>query len=197
MNTKNSVVELASFAASRGWVPATSGNFSARMDKQVFITASGFDKSMLNENNILTLNLDGTVEEEQKPSAETPVHLAIYNLFQSATFVAHTHSYPVTVLSKLTPGHKIRFSNYEILKALPGFETHEQSLEIPIFDNTQNMQELAAQIIAYAQSTSLIALVIRGHGLYVWGKTLEETSRFLEAIEFLFKCELTIRNTQV
>ena len=33
-------------------------------------------------------------------------------------------------------------------------------------------------------------LLVRGHGLYVWGRSLDEAKRHLEGWEFLINCEL-------
>jgi methylthioribulose-1-phosphate dehydratase len=35
--------------------------------------------------------------------------------------------------------------------------------------------------------------LVRGHGLYCWGKQVEEARRHLEGLEFLFQCELQRR----
>jgi len=59
-----------------GWTPATSSNFSRRMDEQhVAITVSGRDKGKLTEADIMVVDLDGVpVATTQKSSAETLLH---------------------------------------------------------------------------------------------------------------------------
>jgi methylthioribulose-1-phosphate dehydratase len=136
MEFKNQVISMANFAAQKGWTPATAGNFSVRADKAIAITASGFDKGALRAENILMVSLDGKIEGNLKPSAETPLHLALYRYSQQINAVAHTHSLPVTALSQLATGNRISFYNYELAKVFPGIETHEHDIHLPIYDNT-------------------------------------------------------------
>src|SRR5580658_539145 len=65
----------------QGWVPATSGNFSVRPSAAgcILITASGLDKGTLTPAGLLEVDLEGRVMSgEGKPSAETGLHLALY-----------------------------------------------------------------------------------------------------------------------
>src|SRR4051812_36515079 len=63
----------------RGWVPATSGNFSVRWGDRVSITASGLDKGRLRPEDLLEIDMDGAVLGGRgNPSAETGLHLVIY-----------------------------------------------------------------------------------------------------------------------
>ena len=45
----------------RGWLPATSGNFSVRSGSSLFITASGLDKGRLTPGDLLEIGMDGAV----------------------------------------------------------------------------------------------------------------------------------------
>ena len=70
--------------------------------------------------------------------------------------------------------------------------THEASLYVPDFHNTQDIAALAAQVIARldASASPCFGYLIRGHGTYVWGRDLAEARRHAEALELLFDCEL-------
>jgi methylthioribulose-1-phosphate dehydratase len=194
MEFKNQVISMANFAAKNGWTPATAGNFSVRTDKGIAITASGFDKGALRAENILLVPLDGEIEDNLKPSAETPLHLALYRYSQQINAVAHTHSLPVTALSQLATGNRISFSNYELAKVFPGIETHEQDIHLPIYEKTQDITKLAAEVIANLQPDSVPVVVIKGHGIYVWGESSVQAARYLETVEFMFACELAKRS---
>jgi methylthioribulose-1-phosphate dehydratase len=194
MEFKNQVIAMANFAAQKGWTPATAGNFSVRADKGIAITASGFDKSALRAENILRVALNGEIEGNLKPSAETPLHLALYRYSHEIHAVAHTHSLPVTALSQLATGNTISFSNYELAKVFPGIETHEHDIQLPIYDNSQDIAKLAEEVIGNLRPDSVPAVVIKGHGIYVWGESSLHATRYLEAIEFMFACELAKRS---
>ncbi len=179
----------------RGWVPATAGNFSARLDERhLVITASGRHKGELDADGFLVMGQEGEVlSSGRKPSAETGLHLQLYRREASIGSVLHTHSKGATLLSRLSPGGVV-LEGYEVLKALPGVETHEVRLEVPVFPNDQDISRLAARVEAYMRAhPGLPGYLIEGHGLYTWGRTVADARRHIEAFEFLFECELEMR----
>jgi len=178
----------------RGWSPATSGNYSVRLDGTCCaITASGRDKGRLGVADILLVDLEGQVRGEGQPSAETQLHTSLYRWSEDIGAVLHTHSPAGTVLGMLTTGQSVlTLEGYELLKAFAGVATHEARLCFPVFANTQDIAALAAEVVARldASASPCFGYLIRGHGTYVWGRDLAEARRQLEALEFLFDCEL-------
>jgi methylthioribulose-1-phosphate dehydratase len=68
---------------------------------------------------------------------------------------------------------------------------------VPVFANDQNIPRLAEQVNAYLDHhTDCRAYIIAGHGLYTWGASVEETLRYLEALDFLFECELRLQGVK-
>jgi len=182
--------------AARGWTPATSSNFSHRLDaRHAAITVSGKDKGRLTEADIMVVDLNGQpVGTTLKPSAETLLHTQLYARFPEINCVLHTHSRVQTVASRLYAAEgRIHLQGYELLKALHGNTTHETALDLPVFPNTQNMPELAAQVDTALDHGPMWGYLIDGHGLYAWGRDLNEARRHLEAFEFLLECELELR----
>ena len=182
-----------------GWTPATSSNFSRRMDEaHVAITVSGRDKGRLTEADIMVVDFDGNaVGSDNRPSAETLLHTQLYQRFPEIGCVLHTHSRTQTVASRLyAPQGRVRFEGYELQKAFAGNTTHEGAMDVPVFPNTQDMPELAAQVEAKLDEGPLWGYLIDGHGLYAWGRDMAEARRHLEAFEFLFACELDLRRLQ-
>ncbi|AKC88426.1 methylthioribulose 1-phosphate dehydratase [Pseudoxanthomonas suwonensis] len=183
-----------------GWTPATSSNFSLRLDgAHAAITVSGRDKGKLVEDDIMVVDFDGrAVGRPLKPSAETLLHTQLYRRFPDIGCVLHTHSLVQTVASRLYAGAgHVRLEGYELLKAFEGNSTHEAAIDVPVFANTQDMNVLAAQVDALLDRQSLWGYLIDGHGLYAWGRTMAEARRHLEAFEFLFGCELELRKLGV
>ena len=106
----------------------------------------------------------------------------------------HTHSPVQTIASRLYAGAgHIRLEGYELLKAFQGNTTHDDTIDVPVFANTQDMHTLAAQVDALLDQKTLWGYLIDGHGLYAWGRDMAEARRHLEAFEFLFHCELELR----
>jgi len=182
--------------AARGWTPATSSNFSRRLDaRHAAITVSGKDKGRLRPDDIMVVDLDGQpVGTTLKPSAETLLHTQIYARFPEVNCVLHTHSMVQTIASRLYAAEgRIHIEGYELLKAFHGNTTHDTALDVPVFPNTQDMPALAAQVEAALDQGPMWGYLIDGHGLYAWGRSLEEARRHLEAFEFLLGCELELR----
>lgn len=186
--------------AQAGWTPATSSNFSHRLDDQhAAITVSGRDKGRLVEDDIMVVDFDGRpVGRQLRPSAETLLHTQLYRRYPEIGCVLHTHSPVQTIASRLFAGQgHIPLEGYELLKAFEGNTTHETALDVPVFANTQDMNVLAAQVDALLDKQCMWGYLIDGHGLYAWGRNMAEARRHLEAFEFLLHCELELRKLRV
>lgn len=175
----------------RGWCLATSGNFSLRVGgDRCLITQSGRDKSRLSRSDLMICDFDGTAADKRAtPSAETPLHTSIYRLGADVGAVLHTHSVFATVMSRATRT-ALTFSGFEMQKAIAGIRSHDDAIDIAVFDNDQDMPALAGKVAAAwaAGNIAVPGFLIRGHGLYAWGTNLDEAQRHVEAYEFLLQC---------
>ncbi|RTE64510.1 methylthioribulose 1-phosphate dehydratase [Amphritea opalescens] len=194
------LIDAGRWIDSQGWCPATGGNFSARLGENLaLVTASGRHKGRLTTEDLLTVDLQGNpVDSDLKPSAETLLHTRLYQLDKQIGAVLHTHSVASTVLSRMVTGEWLTISGYEMQKSLAGNTRHDETLQLAVFDNTQDMPELAEQLAMRWQQTPLNwGFLVSGHGLYAWGKDIAEARRHLEGLEFLFACELEMRRLGV
>lgn len=195
----NRAVELAASLAEaakgfyqRGWTLGTSGNFSAVAGSEplrLLITSSGVDKGRLTTDQFVQIDSDGKiVAGEGQPSDETKLHLAIIR-HRQAMAVLHTHSVWSTALSTLLVNDGgIEISGYEMLKGLAGVHTHEHHEWLPILNNSQDMDELARELEELLrQRPNAHGFLLRGHGLYTWGKSVDEARRHVEIFEFLLE----------
>jgi methylthioribulose-1-phosphate dehydratase len=178
----------------RGWVPATSGNFSVRdrERRRILISPSGLDKGVMIAADLLETDLEGrVVNGHRKPSAETALHLVIYRDRPETGAILHVHSIWNTLLSAHFAGDgSVPLSGYELLKGLAGVTSHEHRARIPIIANSQDYVDLAAGLgMALEQFGDAHGVLLSAHGLYTWGKSVAEARRHLEALEFLFEVE--------
>ena len=176
---------------SRGWVPATAGNFSIRLDaRSLAVTVSGRHKGELTTADFMRVDLHGrALDKGKRSSAETLLHCQLYRQSPQTGAVLHTHSPASTVLSRRHD--TIRLEGYELLKIFQGIETHETAVEVPVFENDQDIARLSRVVEAHMDTgQARHAYLIRGHGLYAWGRTVDEARHRVEALEFLFECEL-------
>ncbi|HEY2514891.1 MAG TPA: methylthioribulose 1-phosphate dehydratase [Polyangiaceae bacterium] len=191
------LAEVGRALRARGWLEATSGNLSARLEAgDVAMTRSGRDKGRLGPDDVLRVSVDGEVltPPGARPSAEALLHLQIYRHRSDVRAVLHVHAPNATILSRqCVRDGSVTLTGYEMLKALPGVETHEHTEVVPIFPNTQDMSALAREVDLRLDWSRASGYLIAGHGLYAWGADLERARTVVEAYEFLFDCELRSR----
>ncbi len=199
METENDYSDIAQLLAEcgrnfyqRGWVLGTSGNFSAVVESdplRLLITASGNDKGQLTSEQFVELDETGRVVAGiGKPSDETSLHLTLVRQ-RGAKSVLHTHSVWTTLLSNAFANEGgIKISGLEMLKGLSGVRTHEHEEWLPILENSQDMNALAKELSALlANQPNIHGVLLRGHGLYTWGASIQEAKRHIEIFEFLLE----------
>lgn len=185
------VVVMARHAGARGWVPATSGNFSVRMNAgKAAVTATGANKTELTRDEVIAVPVHGPAHP--KASAEAPLHLVRYAHAPDIHAISHIHSLSATVLSRRhEKAGFLRLEGWELLKAFSGIKTHETVLDIPIVPNDQDTDRLAQLVEARLKDCAPAhGYLIAGHGLYVWGATPKDTLRHMDAFDFLLSAQL-------
>ena len=177
-----------------GWVPATAGNLSSRLpDGRIAITRSGGHKGFLTNESIIEVGPDGMpVNAKDRPSAETLLHCQIYAAEPDTRAVLHGHSVAATVISLIEPGPELVFTGYELLKVFAGQVSHEARLRLPVLENDQDIPRLCRAIAPIFPSMTM-GYVIRGHGVYIWGVSMDQALARLEGLEFLLSCALERR----
>lgn len=188
------LAEIARDFHARGWMAGTAGNLSARADEDSFwITASGHPKGRLEAGDFLRVRItDASVIEspdrKNKPSAETSIHQAVYRLFPTARACLHVHSVDACLATDRLEPHAIcmQLPALEMIKGLDIWEQNPQA-DLPLFPNWLDVSTIAEDIEARFRETPprVPALMIRGHGMTVWGRSLQEAYNRVEIVEFL------------
>ena len=179
-------------AYQRGWTLGTSGNFSAVVQAEplrLVITPSGADKGAVAGDQMVTIDAQGLATDgASKPSAETSIHLAIVRA-RGARAISHTHSVWSTLLSDAASADGgLALEGYEMLKGLSGVTTHAHREWLPVIENTQDWAAEAPRVESLLRGQAHThGLLIRRHGLYTWGRDLDEMKRHLEILEFLLE----------
>lgn len=195
--TRRTAEHLASIvraAYARGWAVGTSGNFSAVVDTEplrLLVTPSGADKGAVRAEEMVAVDAEGRQAEggaAGRPSAETSLHLAIVRA-RGARAVSHTHSVWSTILSDAAAAEGgLAIEGYEMLKGLSGVTTHAHREWIPVIENTQDWAGEAPRVESLLRGQPQAhGLLIRRHGLYTWGRDLDELKRHVEVLEFLLE----------
>lgn len=188
---------------SLGHNPATSGNYSLRSKtapEMAFVSESGIDKSRFTEDNFIPLYIQSKamhpeyLDSGRKSSDETDIHLSLYQI-TNANCVLHSHILDSLLFADLFVGKSFAtIEGLELLKGFKGIKTHDLKINIPAFDNTQDIAALSEKIKpAILSQENNYGLLLRGHGIYVWGDSVEEAKRHLEVFEYIFKYYLNSR----
>jgi methylthioribulose-1-phosphate dehydratase len=85
-------------------------------------------------------------------------------------------------------GSEVIFKGFEVLKAF-GIKEKDGSLKIPIIDNTYDKDE-RARMVTEALLQGSPAVIIRRHGMFVYGKSMDEARQRTELLEFLMEYNL-------
>lgn len=178
-----------------GWVSGTGGGISFRQGETIYMAPSGVQKERIQPEDIFVLDRQGEViQRPQKPlnvSACHPLFMHAYNL-RGAGAVIHSHSMNA-MLATLLFEDTFRISNMEMLKGIQGvgaFDLHE----VPIIPNTAYEEELtdalAEAIQAYPKSQ---AVLVKGHGVYVWGPNWIKAKTQAECYDYLFEAAVKMK----
>jgi len=202
LKPRAALVEIARDFHARGWMAGTAGNLSAREDDGHFwITASGKPKGRLEESDFLLVRVnDGAIIErgraDDKPSAETSIHRAIYELFPAARACLHGHIIEaIHAADRARKGARsLRLPPIEMVK---GFDIWRQNpkTDLPLFENFLDVARIAEDIRKRFRKTApaVTALMIRAHGPTVWGASLQQAYNRFEVLEFILHYQVHAR----
>ncbi|AFY65120.1 methylthioribulose 1-phosphate dehydratase [Geitlerinema sp. PCC 7407] len=185
----------------QGWMVGTAGNLSARQpDGSFWITASGRDKGQLSTEDFIRIAPDGSVAEQPHPTArpsnETCIHEAIYQLFPEAQACYHVHSVPANLVSRLTTGDRIALPPLEMIKGL-GIWEENPTVHLPILANHLQVPRIAAEIRdRFSQEAPEVpALLIRDHGITIWAPAIAAARHYVEVMEYIFRFQVAAQQT--
>lgn len=184
-----------------GWMAGTAGNLSAKLpDNSFWITASGKQKGKLVPEDFVRMSLTGEILENpdpnNKPSAETSIHQAIYSLFSEATACYHVHSVEAKLVSNFIDHEQLPLPPIEMLKGL-GIWQENPRVYLPVFDNYLQVPRIAEAILQRFKQSSpdVPALLIRNHGVTVWADSPEAAENHIELVEYIFRYMVVARQS--
>ncbi len=176
-----------------GWMVGTAGNLSAKMpDNSFWITASSKQKGKLVLEDFVRMSLTGEILENpspnNKPSAETSIHQAIYSLFPDANACYHVHSVEAKLVSNFIAHEQLPLPPIEMLKGL-GIWQENPKVYMPVFENYLEVPRIAEDIIQRFKTMTpdVPALLIRNHGVTVWATSPEAAENHIELVEYIFR----------
>jgi methylthioribulose-1-phosphate dehydratase len=193
------VCELCRHFYGVGWASGTGGGVSIRDGERIYVAPSGVQKERIEPADVFVIDVEGRVLEAPHPrftiSACTPLFLHAFRK-RNAGAVIHSHSPNACVASVLYEGY-FRVRGLEMMKGIEGGSADE-TLEVPILDNTPFEHELADALgQAIDENPKTSAVLVRGHGVYVWGRDWAHAKTQAECYDYLFATAVRFRELGV
>lgn len=204
LHPANLICELCRNFYDNGWVTGTGGGISIRGENnKVYIAPSGVQKERMLPENMFVMDLSSQnylrTPDNLKPSACTPLFMSAYTMRDAGACI-HTHS-QAAVMVTLLFDKVFEISSIEQIKALPrviepGNLKYSDKLIIPIIENTEKEEDLTDSLQqAIREYPGASAVLVRRHGIYVWGPTVWKAKVYNEAIDYLL--ELAVKMIQM
>ncbi|RDW64152.1 methylthioribulose-1-phosphate dehydratase [Coleophoma crateriformis] len=198
-----------------GWVTGTGGGTSIRDDDLVYLAPSGVQKELMRPEDIYVLKLSEQVDPKQriyvrapavyKPSQCTPLFIAAFTK-RNASCCIHTHSQwavLVTLLLEALPAPSNRVFEINNIEQIKGFGKgmgkvgnlgYHDTLRIPVIENTPFEEDLTESLEeAMEQWPDAYAVLVRRHGIYVWGDTVAKAKTQAESLDYLFQLAVEMK----
>ncbi|XP_021567173.1 methylthioribulose-1-phosphate dehydratase [Carlito syrichta] len=133
-----------------------------------------------------------------KKSQCTPLFMNAYTM-RGAGAVIHTHSKAAVLATLLFPGREFKITHQEMIKGIRkctsgGHYRYDDMLVVPIVENTPEERDLKARMArAMDEYPDSCAVLVRRHGVYVWGETWEKAKTMCECYDYLFDVAVSMR----
>ncbi|WIA33460.1 hypothetical protein OEZ86_006590 [Tetradesmus obliquus] len=199
---KGLICELCRLFYDQGWVGGTGGGISLKAldddgSERIVMAPSGVQKERMEPRDMFVLDSQGNVlhtPEARPPPYRPPKLSECQPLFTSAYelrgagAVLHSHSLNAVMATMLDPNAtEFRVTHIEMIKGIEGHGFYGNCV-VPIIENTARECELTDRmrqaIIDYPQSN---AVLVRRHGVYVWGKDWIQAKTQAECYDYLFE----------
>lgn len=177
---KKLVVETAQALVRKGYLMATGGNISVRIPGQdtFAITPSNYDYFKMTPDDICILDSKLTsMEGHRKPSVESAMHGAIYQVRPDVNAVVHTHQAYVSALTLIKAP----------IPALFDEQARFLGRSVDIIPYTPSGTGLLKNTVAKHVKNHNNAFMMQNHGALVFGHDME---RAVHNVEILEKCAL-------
>ncbi|XP_063980361.1 probable methylthioribulose-1-phosphate dehydratase [Diachasmimorpha longicaudata] len=179
------------------WVTGTGGGISIKHGNEIYIAPSGVQKERISPEDMFVQDMDGRdisappAEKGFKKSQCTPLFMCAYTA-RNAGAVIHTHSKFAVMATLLWPGKEFRVTHLEMIKGIRNQQLgrayrYDEELVVPIIENTpfeEDLKDRMAEVIQQYPETC--AILVRRHGVYVWGDTWQQAKTMNECYDYLF-----------
>ncbi|XP_009785430.1 putative bifunctional methylthioribulose-1-phosphate dehydratase/enolase-phosphatase E1 1 [Nicotiana tabacum] len=209
-DTKSLIAELCRHFYNQGWVGGTGGSITIKVHDEsipkpqqlIVMSPSGVQKERMVEEDMYVMSSDGSIltapvakpppHKFPKCSDCAPLFMKAYEM-RNAGAVIHSHGMESCLVTMLNPlAKEFRITHMEMIKGIQGHGYYDE-LVVPIIENTAYERELteslAEAIKAYPKTT---AVLVRNHGIYVWGDSWISAKTQAECYHYLFDAAIKL-----
>uniref|UniRef100_T1J123 Probable methylthioribulose-1-phosphate dehydratase n=1 Tax=Strigamia maritima TaxID=126957 RepID=T1J123_STRMM len=195
---RNLIPDLCRQFYALGWVTGTGGGISIKHGDNIYIAPSGVQKERIKPDDLFVQDISGNdiclppEEKRLKKSQCTPLFMNAYTM-RGAGAVIHTHSKAAVMATLLSPGKEFRISHQEMIKGIKNevekrYYRYDEELIVPIIENTCWEEDLKDEMAAVMKEyPATCAVLVRRHGVYVWGESWEKAKTMCECYDYLFE----------
>lgn len=208
--TKALLSELCCHFYNLGWVSGTGGSITVKVhddslpksQQLIVMSPSGVQKERMVPEDMYVLNSNGSVLSAPSPkpfphkppkcSDCAPLFIQAYKM-RDAGAVIHSHGMESCLATMINPFSKeFRITHMEMIKGIKGHGYYDE-LVVPIIENTAHEGELTESlseaIAAYPKTT---AVLVRNHGIYIWGDSWIHAKTQAECYHYLFDAAIKL-----
>ncbi|PKU67819.1 probable bifunctional methylthioribulose-1-phosphate dehydratase/enolase-phosphatase E1 1 [Dendrobium catenatum] len=208
--TRALVADLCRQFYTLGWVSGTGGSITIKVHDDaipkphqlIVMSPSGVQKERMAADDMYVLSSEGDVlsapstkpypNKSPKCSDCAPLFMKAYQM-RNAGAVIHSHGMESCLVTMINPLSKeFRITHMEMIKGIQGHGYYDE-LVIPIIENTAHERELTNSlteaISAYPKAT---AVLVRNHGIYVWGDSWISAKTQAECYHYLFEAAIKL-----
>ncbi|XWS68658.1 hypothetical protein CRYUN_Cryun04dG0109800 [Craigia yunnanensis] len=208
--TKDLVAELCRHFYTLGWLSGTGGSMTIKVhddsiprpNQLIVMSPSGFQKERMVAEDMYVLSSDGFMlptpplkpypYQPPKCTDCAPLFLKAYEICNAGA-VIHSHGMEACLVTMINPFSKeFRITHMEMIKGIQGHGYHDE-LVVPIIENTAYGGELTESLTeamrAYPKTT---AVLVRNHGVYIWGDSWISTKTQAECYHYLFDAAIKL-----
>ncbi|XP_010584324.1 PREDICTED: methylthioribulose-1-phosphate dehydratase isoform X2 [Haliaeetus leucocephalus] len=185
LHPRNLIPELCRLFYGLGWVTGTGGGISLKHGNEIYIAPSGVQKERIQPEDMFVCDMNEQdisgppPQKKLKKSQCTPLFMNAYTM-RGAGAVIHTHSKAAVMATLLYPGSEFSITHQEMIKGIQkctsgGSYRYDDTLVVPIIENTPEEKDLKERMArALEKYPDTCAVLVRRHGVYVWGETWEK-----------------------
>ncbi|CAJ2659784.1 unnamed protein product [Trifolium pratense] len=208
--TKALMAELCRHFYTLGWVSGTGGSISIKVhddsipkpQQLILMSPSAVQKERMEPEDMYVLSDNGSVLSAPSPKPyphKPPKCTDCDSLFlkayekRDAGAVIHSHGIESCLVTMINPFSKeFRITHMEMIKGIKGHGYYDE-LVVPIIDNTAHEHQLtesfAKAIEEYPKTT---AVLVRNHGIFVWGDSWISAKTQSECYHYLFDAAIKL-----